>query len=139
MKWIDKEEHISKKGANTMTVQKLKDWPYIKMEISRLDTEIQSLEYKIQQSGADGLIMRIVENKNKRISLLEEVKEIETFISSVKRKEQQVICFRYEDKLSWQEIADKLGEGVTADGVRQAHYRCLKNSNCRFPPQTPIT
>ena len=50
------------------------------------------------------------------------------FIRSVNRRDQLIIRYRYEDRLSWQEIADKLGERVTADGVRQAHYRCLKNS-----------
>ena len=139
MKWTDKEEHISKKGANTMTVQNLKEWPYIKLEIARLDKIIMSLEERFCKSGADWLIKDIVDNKNKRLSLLEEIREIEAFLCTANRRDRQIIRYRYEDRLSWQEIADKLGERVTADGVRQAHYRCLKNSICRFPPETPIT
>ena len=122
-----------------MTVQNLKEWPYIKLEIARLDKIIMSLEEKFCKSGADWLIKDIVDNKNKRLSLLEEIQETKAFLCTANRRDQKIIRYRYEDRLSWQEIADKIGEGVTAESVKQAHYRCLKNINCRFQPKTSVT
>ena len=126
-----------------MTVERLNDLYYLRKEAERLEEKILSLEesadiHSPDTSGKprnpspsnklDEIVPKIIDLENERKKVLLEIEEIEMFIRSVNRRDQLIIRYRYEDRLSWQEIADKLGERVTADGGRQAHYRCLKNS-----------
>lgn len=42
------------------------------------------------------------------------------------RQMRQILTLRYLDGLTWWEVADRIGGGNTADGVRMAHVRYLQ-------------
>ena len=123
-----------------MTVKKLKDLFYDKKEIERLTEEIQSLRESAEprspdMSGnprapspsnrLDDLIPEIVDRENKRNALIAEVKSTEAWINSQRRRDQLVIKYRYKNQMSWKQIAEKIGNGATADSIKHAHFRCL--------------
>lgn len=123
-----------------MTVKKLKDLFYNKKEIERLTEEIQSLWESAEprspgMSGnprapspsnrLDDLIPEILDKENERNELIAEVKSTEAWINAQIRRDQLVIKYRYKNQMSWKQIAEKIGNGATADSIKHAHFRCL--------------
>ncbi|MBR5091280.1 MAG: hypothetical protein IK093_17785 [Ruminiclostridium sp.] len=127
-----------------MTVERLYDLYYIKKHIERIDNEIMRLAINAGPSGyrspnisgmprnpspinkSDLALDEIQKLNNEKQSLQIEIEEIENWIHSLRRKDQLIVRYRYEDRLSWQEIADIIGGKETIDSIKSAHYRCLK-------------
>lgn len=124
-----------------MTVERLYDLYYIKKHIERIDDEIKRLEESAgpkspDMSGMprnpspvnklDEIVPKILDKKAERDRLLLELEEIEAWIHSLRHKDQLIIRYRYEDKLTWQQVADVIGDGMTAESCAHLHYRCLK-------------
>lgn len=123
-----------------MTVAILKDFFYIKKSIEHLDNEIRCLRESAEPrspdmsgnprapSGAnrlDELIPEIVDKERERAALVAEYEEIAAWIKAQRRKDQLVIKYRYELKMTWEQIAKKIGGGATAEGLKHSHIRCL--------------
>ncbi len=124
-----------------MTVKRLNDLFYIKKHIERIDNEIMRLEESCDikspdlsgkprnpspTNKLDEIVPRIADLQTERGMLVLEREEIERWIHSQRHKDQLIIRYRYEDRLSWQEIADRIGGKETLVSVQTSHYRCLK-------------
>lgn len=129
-----------------MTVERLKDLYYIKKQIERIDNEIMRVAVQAGPTGyrspdisgmprnpspinkSDEALDRIGELREEKGRLLLELEEIERWIHSLRHRDQIIIRYRYEDQLSWQEIADMIGGKETLVSVQTSHYRCLRES-----------
>lgn len=125
-----------------MTVEKLNELFYIKKNIERLDDEIRRLRESAEPRSPDTsgntrvpsvsnrfdeLVPEIVDKKIERAALAAELEEIEAWVRTLRRRDQLVIRYRYEQKMSWRQIAEKIGDGATTESVKRAHYRCMKS------------
>lgn len=64
---------------------------------------------------------------NLEMELMESANKVEEFISGVKdSRMRRIINFRYLDNMSWQRVANCIGENATADGVRMEFERFMK-------------
>lgn len=69
---------------------------------------------------------KVIEGKISEIQLA--LMEIEIFISSIDDSMmRQILEYRCCKLKSWQDVAEKLGNGYTADSVRQTYHRFLKD------------
>lgn len=115
-----------------MTTKQLDALYYQKKDIERLDKEIYILENDMQSAGAreperyDCLLSKIVEKNNERAAISVQVEETERFIKSLSNKDQLIIRYRYEDRMSWNEIADAIGHCAVVS-IMSSHYRAIKN------------
>ncbi|MBR1433037.1 hypothetical protein [Ruminococcus sp.] len=57
-----------------------------------------------------------------------QVEETEKFIKTLCHKDQLIIRYRYEERLSWQEVADKIGDGMSSESYAHRHYRVIKGA-----------
>ena len=70
--------------------------------------------------------------RKKRLSEIEEkldekISEIEEYINSIDDSQmRRMIKYKYIEELSWQQVAERMGGGNTADGCRMAVDRYLK-------------
>ncbi len=124
-----------------MTVERLYDLYYIKKHIERIDDKIMRLEEScdIQSPDLSGrphnpsptnklddLIPTIADLQRERELLVLDLEEIEKWIHSLRHKDQLIIRYRYEDRLTWQQVADKMGDGMSAESCAHLHYRCVE-------------
>ncbi len=64
---------------------------------------------------------------NLEMELMETVNQIEEFISSVDdSRMRRIINLRFIEKLSWQQVASRIGGGNTDETVRKAFYRFME-------------
>lgn len=117
-----------------MTTKQLNALYYQKKDIERLDEEIYMLENDMQSVEArepgryDSLLSKIVQKKNERAAIAIQIEETEKFIKTLCYKDQLIIRYRYEDRLSWQEVADKIGDGMSTESCAHRHYRAIKGT-----------
>lgn len=126
-----------------MTVERLRDLYYIKRHIERIDNEIMRLEESCDikspdlsgkprnpspTNKLDELIPRIADLQRERELLVFDLEEIESWVHSLRHRDQLIIRYRYEDQLTWQQVADRIGGKETLESVQTAHYRCIKES-----------
>lgn len=126
-----------------MTVERLYDLYYIKKHIERIDDKIMRLEESCDirspdlsgnprnpspTNKLDELIPRIADLQRERELLVLDLEEIEKWIHSLRHKDQLIIRYRYEDRLTWQQVADAIGGEETETSVRSSHYRCIQDS-----------
>ncbi|MBO6231792.1 MAG: hypothetical protein ILA17_06165 [Ruminococcus sp.] len=124
-----------------MTVERLYDLYYIKRHIEHIDNKIMQLEESCDikspdlsgkprnpspTNKLDEIVPKIADLQNERALLALELEEIERWIHSQRHKDQLIIRYRYEERLTWQQVADKLGDGMSAETCAHLHYRCLK-------------
>ena len=70
-------------------------------------------------------LAKVIEGKISEIQLA--LMEIEIFISSIDDSlTRQIVEYRCCKLKSWQEVADKLGNGYTAESTRQIYHRFIK-------------
>jgi len=71
-------------------------------------------------------VAKVIEGKISEIQIA--LMEIEIFISSIDDSlTRQIVEYRCCKLMSWQSVAEKIGEGYTADSVRQTYHRFLKD------------
>ena len=71
-------------------------------------------------------VAKVIEGKISEIQIA--LMEIEIFISSIDDSlTRQIVEYRCCKLKSWQEVADEIGEGYTAESVRQTYHRFLKD------------
>ena len=121
-----------------MTVERLYDLYYIKRHIEHIDNKIMQLEESCDikspdlsgkprnpspTNKLDEIVPKIADLQNERALLALELEEIERWIHSQRHKDQLIIRYRYEERLTWQQVADKLGDGMSAETCAHLHYR----------------
>ena len=71
-------------------------------------------------------VAKVIEGKISEIQIA--LMDIEIFISSIEdSKTRQIVEYRCCMLKSWQEVAQKIGDGYTEDSVRQIYHRFLKD------------
>ena len=71
-------------------------------------------------------VAKVIEGKISEIQIA--LMEIEIFISQIDDSlTRQIVEYRCCKLMSWQDVAVKIGEGYTADSVRQTYHRFLKD------------
>ena len=71
-------------------------------------------------------LAKVIEGKISEIQIL--LMDIEIFISSIDDSlTRQIVMYRCCQLKSWQEVADKLCDGFTAEAVRQSYHRCVRD------------
>lgn len=91
--------------------------PYSKTNAVGSPTEVKAIRLADLASVIEGKISEI------QIALI----DIEIFISSIDDSlTRQIIEYRCCKLKSWQQVADLLGNGYTAEAVRQTYHRFLK-------------
>lgn len=134
-----------------MTKEELKQIYYINNEIKMWQKELDRLECKSLVKGqeitdmpfgsgtsdkvADLAIEKadiklIIEGKLKEIQL--QRKKIMEYIDSVDDSiTRQIIYLHCVSNLNWHQVARTIGEGYSADGVKQTYYRYLKKNGVK--------
>lgn len=106
----------------TMCKDKVKgscsEFPYTQRSFSIEGIDIDEYDKKVER-----LQRRLLKKKEE---LLSAVEEMQSFIDSIPDSlTRQIIVLRYEQCLSWNEIADKVGGDYTTDRVRKIAERFL--------------
>ena len=71
-------------------------------------------------------LAKVIEGKISEIQI--SLIDIEIFISSIDDSlTRQIVMYRCCQLKSWQEVADKLGDGFTAEAVRQSYHRFVRD------------
>lgn len=71
-------------------------------------------------------LAKVIEGKISEIQI--SLMDIEIFISSIDDSlTRQIVMYRCCQLKSWQEVADKLGDGYTAEAVRQSYHRFVRD------------
>lgn len=128
-----------------MTRQKLENWRYTEIELKRISDQLGELEGRALPKSPDWsgkgrsaspsilldrLVPDIIEQQRKlgekRSRLLSELREIEEFVERITDKQaKMIIIFRCHDRLTWWEIADRIGGKNTADNCKKRYYRFI--------------
>lgn len=130
-----------------MTVKELSQLYYLNREIEMDKRRLEELEAKLQPGGqslsgmprgngaADKLgiyvaeiadLRDIIEEKHRRCLL--ERRRLERFIAGINDSlVRQVFTYRFVDGLPWEQVAEHIGGGNTAGGVKKICYRFIKN------------
>lgn len=67
--------------------------------------------------------------QDREIMVKGQINEIEKFLSSISDSfERRIIMLRVVDRLTWNQVADKIGGGNTENSVKKIYQRCLKKS-----------
>ena len=131
---------------------------YIKKEIELLQRQIADVEYTVETHKAfdfvegsnskwpyqrkkfyiEGVAVPEYERRVKRLrkklqrrleELMEKREELEEYVDTVPDSLiRQIITLRYINGLSWQQVAQHIGGGNTADGVRKLCNRYIKKN-----------
>lgn len=131
-----------------MTREELKQIYYINKEIKMWQRELDRLQCKslIGSQSLDGMpkgsgtsdkvadlaiekeeIREIINGKLTEIQV--QRKRILNYIESISDSTTRQIVYLYcVSNLNWHQVARELGEGYTADGVKQTYYRHLKKN-----------
>ena len=92
--------------------------PYSKTNAVGSPTEVKAIRLAELAKVIEGKISEI------QIALM----DIEIFISSIEdSKTRQIVEYRCCMLKTWEEVAEKIGSGYTADAVRQVYHRFLKD------------
>ena len=71
-------------------------------------------------------LAKVIEGKISEIQI--SLMDIEIFISSIDDSlTRQIVMYRCCQLKTWQEVADKIGEGYTAEAVRQSYHRFVRD------------
>lgn len=55
-------------------------------------------------------------------------KEADNLIAKASLRLQRIIRYKYFDKLSWNQVADKMGRGATEDSIKKEFQRFMKSN-----------
>ena len=53
-------------------------------------------------------------------------REVDTWINTIPIRMQRIIRYRVFERLSWNEVADKMGRNATADSIRMEYFNFIK-------------
>lgn len=130
-----------------MTFKELSQLYYLNLEIEDCENKLKELESQrgisavvmdgmphtkgMPKSTVEQLAAEIVDLKAiihaKRIECIHERSRLERYIASIPDSEIRTIFeFRFVDCLPWKKVADRIGEGNTADRVRQVCSRYIR-------------
>lgn len=95
-----------------------RDYPYQEQhyQIDGVTDEYQSLDSKWEQ----------LNRQHQRVKELRE--QVDDYMMHIPARIQQVIRYKYFEGYTWDQIAAKIGGGVTAEGVRKELQRFLKKN-----------
>lgn len=63
----------------------------------------------------------------KRMERANEIKlEVETWMNTIPLRMQRIIRYKIFERNSWEQVANKMGENVTADSVRMEYYKFMR-------------
>lgn len=132
-----------------MTIKELSQLYYLNLEIADYEKRLKELEAQRgvgsvviddmphgkgpAKSRVEQLASEIVDIKAiihaKRIECIHERNRLERFISDILDSETRLIfLLRFVDCLKWDEVAEQMGEGNTADRVKKVCYRYLERA-----------
>lgn len=131
-----------------MTKEKLKNYRNLKLELEDLEIEIQKRKVMDSVQGTSKYPPHIMQTHKiegtapENYSLLEhklelkaQIREIEDFVKSIKDYNLKKAVMIYyineiedgEDKPTWEDVADEVGQGVTSGSLKMQIDRYLKN------------
>lgn len=130
-----------------MTLRELSQLYYLKREIDDCKKRLEELELlrcgssvivddmphgkgpaksKVEQLAAEIVDLKAIIHA-KRIECIHEKNRLERYIASISDSEIRMIFeFRFADCLTWDQVAERMGEGNTAERVRQVCSRYVR-------------
>jgi DNA repair ATPase RecN len=139
-----------------MTKHELSQLRYLSSEIELLRKQIEDAEYAIEKASdvvsgsnrewpyeprkfhVEGVAVPDYEDKVRRLKrklerrteeLIDKREELEEYIATIPDSLiRQILTLRYVNGLSWAQVAAHIGGGNTADSVRMAHNRFLREN-----------
>ena len=130
-----------------MTVKEMSQLYYLNREIEHLQRQLEELECLAEGttqvitgmphgSGTSDKVgryaVRIADLRsmidNRKARCWDELNRLNEYIDSVEDSlTRQILTLRYVNGLSWQQVADSVGGGISADGVRKIQQRYLNS------------
>lgn len=111
-----------------MTTHELSQMYWLRREIAQLEENISRLtaeaehEPDAELAAERAKILSMM--KSKQFRCIREHKRIEEYIDSISDSYlRQIVRYRFADGLSWQQIANRFGNGVTASSLKKIYYR----------------
>lgn len=116
------------------------------LELERMQGSIATVECDKVKGSMQGfpyietsfLVEGAVENRtssaqiNKQRERIETMKrqktKVDTWISRAPARMQRIIQYKCFDRLSWEQVADRMGRGATGDSIRMEFKRYLKKN-----------
>ena len=130
-----------------MTVKEMSQLYYLNREIEHLQRQLEELECLAEGttqvitgmphgSGTSDKVgryaVRIADLRsmidNRKARCWDELNRLNAYIDGVEDSlTRQILTLRYVNGLSWQQVADSVGGGISADGVRKIQQRYLNS------------
>ena len=130
-----------------MTVKEMSQLYYLNREIEHLQHQLEELECLAEGttqaitgmphgSGTSDKVgryaVRIADLRsmidNRKARCWDELNRLNAYIDSVEDSlTRQILTLRYVNGLSWQQVADSVGGGISSDGVRKIQQRYLNS------------
>lgn len=130
-----------------MTVREMSQLYYLNREIEQLERQLEELECLAESttqvitgmphgSGTSDKVgryaVRIADLRsmidNRKARCWDEMNRLNAYIDGVEDSlTRQILTLRYVNGLSWQQVADSVGGGISSDGVRKIQQRYLNS------------
>ena len=130
-----------------LTVREMSQLYYLNREIEQLERQLEELECLAESttqvitgmphgSGTSDKVrryaVRIADLRsmidNRKARCWDEMNRLNAYIDGVEDSlTRQILTLRYVNGLSWQQVADSVGGGISSDGVRKIQQRYLNS------------
>ena len=130
-----------------MTVREMSQLYYLNREIEQLERQLEELECLAESttqvitgmphgSGTSDKVgryaVRIADLRsmidNRKARCWDEMNRLNAYIDGVEDSlTRQILTLRYVNGLSWQQVVDSVGGGISSDGVRKIQQRYLNS------------
>lgn len=140
--------------TSPLTLEELENLPYLKTAIDNGVSKLLELEARKNairsgvpsgmpgagksQKGIDDFLLDILEHQERIEKDLQEIREewknTHRKISQIQNlRIRLIILYRFEDHLTWQEVADKIGGRETEYSTRNTFYKFMKRQEALSP------
>lgn len=82
------------------------------------------IEYKIQgkQIEKENELLQLRKENANRIKI-----QVERWMMTISVRMQRIVRYKFFERLSWEQVAEKMGREATADSIRMEYYNFMKN------------
>lgn len=114
-------------------IRKLRKQEIVHDKVSGSNPEFpyQSMNFNVEGAVEISLDEKHLEKENEllkqRKKRAEEIKlEVETWMNTIPLRMQRIIRYKIFERDSWEKVAIKMGDNVTADSIRMEYYNFMK-------------
>lgn len=147
---------LTSNRTSPLTLEELENLPYLKTAIDNGVSKLLELEARKtairsgvpsgmpgagnSQKGIDDFLIAIMEQQEKVQRELQEMQEgwknTTMKISQIQSlRIRLIVMYRFEDRLTWQEVADKIGGRETEYSTRNTFYKFMKRQEALSPDE----